>query len=897
MLRIGSALANTRLTWRWHGPPWVSSPPFAISVTNATNPARIVQPAAAPFTRDIVRMLRTQSQSGSARFPPSLSASAAGAGAEAEARATTSSSSNSQRSKLRAITPSPKVLHHLDSLQLGYLARRKERVAVARRYETSPRGGSGSGSGTGRKGSNQRKADSAAGDGAAAPSSSSFSKTTKVPPEKHTGVIPLEARPYPFNTPGRPMSRIEHVSDMRTNLKTPEVAIIGRSNVGKSTLVNTLLGYDTSFKQKALVSEKPGETRSLHLFAMGGDKVSMAITSHGTQKGNSSSGSSGGGVSPGMHRAYTATSAGLGLTDMPGYGFAYMNEETRVRCEQLILGYLGSRGKSLKRVLLLIDARHGFKVADKQFLQGLVDYIADPHKFSSNETAKNLEKIAQEDMLDASVHWKLQIILTKCDLLERSELARRLELIKGEVEEIVPPRLRSELPVLPVSGLESKGTLALMKSLAALVPRNHEEQHKNTEKEAILVAKKMARAADAAEVDAMTAGGAMLEISPKTLPNKKGKLSKNSKNSSAAQVFLRDDERDYDAPVAPRPKTANANSPKTANANSHSNPHFSSGVDGGGGRSSFASRRGASLLGGADSDDAEWSDEEEEEGDGDGSWGNSRQTLQGKGKGKGKGKGTSSLRETAFPRALGKYAHANFSTDTSTGDSPGDSSGDTSGSRREGSKITRDSDYGEARPNNRERKAFRRVEREAEAKAAEASGVAHAVAAARAKAAAGGAKAPEEAAKEEKKKQHRWTDKKKLVTRDGVAAATAASTAAAAATAGATTSSGFGVNARLMSATLMKKTGIEKVKGMKRLARRAAERAAAATAAAAAAAQWGNSSSSSSERSERSERVQQVDKSSSSGSSGSSREHYTNASGEAPWWRRAKQPKQRGGGK
>ena len=59
------------------------------------------------------------------------------------------------------------------------------------------------------------------------------------------------------------------------------------------------------------------------------------------------------------------------FTDMPGFGFAFMNEVDLLRCQDITKSYLTKRGSNLKRVLLLLDGRHGLKVGDEQFFKDL----------------------------------------------------------------------------------------------------------------------------------------------------------------------------------------------------------------------------------------------------------------------------------------------------------------------------------------------------------------------------------------------------------------------------------------------------------------------------------------------------------------------------------------------
>lgn len=105
----------------------------------------------------------------------------------------------------------------------------------------------------------------------------------------------------------------------------PEVAFIGRSNVGKSSLVNAL----TNRTALARVSQTPGRTRQLNFFNLGGR---------------------------------------LMLVDLPGYGYAKAPKDEIKEWNFLIKDYLRGR-TTLQRVLLLVDARHGLKDSDIEFLK------------------------------------------------------------------------------------------------------------------------------------------------------------------------------------------------------------------------------------------------------------------------------------------------------------------------------------------------------------------------------------------------------------------------------------------------------------------------------------------------------------------------------------------------
>ena len=109
----------------------------------------------------------------------------------------------------------------------------------------------------------------------------------------------------------------------------PEVAFAGRSNVGKSSLINALTGRN----DLARASNTPGRTRQINFFDLGGR---------------------------------------LMLVDLPGYGYARASKKEIIRWNRLIHDYLRGR-PNLRRVVLLIDARHGLKDSDEAVMTVLDD--------------------------------------------------------------------------------------------------------------------------------------------------------------------------------------------------------------------------------------------------------------------------------------------------------------------------------------------------------------------------------------------------------------------------------------------------------------------------------------------------------------------------------------------
>jgi len=172
----------------------------------------------------------------------------------------------------------------------------------------------------------------------------------------------------------------------------PEFAFVGRSNVGKSSLINALTGRVAL----ARVSQTPGRTRQINFFRLGEACL---------------------------------------LVDLPGYGYAKISKTMAEEWQHLIFSYLRGRA-SLKRVVLLIDARRGVLDVDREVMT----------------------------LLDRAAVSYL-VVLTKTDKLKPAELAAA----SGGVATEIAKHTAAYPEVLATSAASGAGLDALKCHLAALV--------------------------------------------------------------------------------------------------------------------------------------------------------------------------------------------------------------------------------------------------------------------------------------------------------------------------------------------------------------------------------------------------------------------------------------------
>ncbi len=141
----------------------------------------------------------------------------------------------------------------------------------------------------------------------------------------------------------------------------PEIAFAGRSNVGKSSLINKLVGRKNLVK----TSSKPGKTQSLNFF-----EVDEALY----------------------------------LVDLPGYGFARVSRSVQASWEQLISSYLELRDP-LVCVVVIIDLRHALKAHDRELIDWLRfnDIVSFPVYTKADKLSKN-KQAKQAAALDAALN-------------------------------------------------------------------------------------------------------------------------------------------------------------------------------------------------------------------------------------------------------------------------------------------------------------------------------------------------------------------------------------------------------------------------------------------------------------------------------------------------------------
>ncbi len=190
-----------------------------------------------------------------------------------------------------------------------------------------------------------------------------------------------------FRQPCRFMAGAASVASL-PEFSQPEIAFIGRSNVGKSSLVNALVGQN----KLAKTSQNPGVTKQLNFFLIG-ERIM--------------------------------------LVDMPGYGYAKVSKVKKSEWDNLIASYLCGR-PTLQRACLLLDARRGVMPHDDAFMDMLDDsavnyqiILTKMDTLSAAQAKETLEKVAEALKPHAAAHPRI-IATSSADKRGIAELQEEL---------------------------------------------------------------------------------------------------------------------------------------------------------------------------------------------------------------------------------------------------------------------------------------------------------------------------------------------------------------------------------------------------------------------------------------------------------------------------------------
>jgi GTP-binding protein len=213
--------------------------------------------------------------------------------------------------------------------------------------------------------------------------------TSAAPPEAAEDAAAAARRALAWTHTARFLTTASALSQLPAT-ELPEVAFVGRSNAGKSTAINVL----TQQKRLAFASKTPGRTQHINLFELGPKLQADAL-----------------------------------FADLPGYGYAAVERNAKLRWQEVMAEYLAVR-RSLSAIVLLVDSRLGFTDIDRK----LLDFVA-------------------TRLANGSV--KLLALLTKVDKLNRNETTAALKAAGDVLGEFASES--SEVSLTPFSSLSRAG--------------------------------------------------------------------------------------------------------------------------------------------------------------------------------------------------------------------------------------------------------------------------------------------------------------------------------------------------------------------------------------------------------------------------------------------------------
>ncbi len=207
--------------------------------------------------------------------------------------------------------------------------------------------------------------------------------------QQQTPVDPLHKQALSWAHTARFLTTASQLNQLPVT-ELPEVAFVGRSNAGKSTAINTL----AQTGRLAFASKTPGRTQHINLFELG-----------------------------------PKDQANAWWADLPGYGYAAVARDAKLRWQQVMADYLRDR-RSLVGVVLMVDSRLGLTALDEQ----LLDFVA--------------PRVANGAV-------KLLVLLTKADKLNRREATAALATAQQGLGRIATPE--ADISMTLFSALKKTG--------------------------------------------------------------------------------------------------------------------------------------------------------------------------------------------------------------------------------------------------------------------------------------------------------------------------------------------------------------------------------------------------------------------------------------------------------
>ncbi len=192
--------------------------------------------------------------------------------------------------------------------------------------------------------------------------------------------------------------------------KRKQIAFIGRSNVGKSTLINNLIGNQGLVK----ISKQPGKTKEINFF-------SATLTYSNTQRQENPTGK---------------RNKEIYLVDLPGYGYAKISQAQREKMRKMILWYFISGEPNLKKVILIVDAKAGLKEFDLEMIDVLKEYAP-------------------------KLDYRFIIVANKIDKLNQKQAHKNLQKIKEKIG--------GEIKIIPMSAKTGRGREMLLEWISEKV--------------------------------------------------------------------------------------------------------------------------------------------------------------------------------------------------------------------------------------------------------------------------------------------------------------------------------------------------------------------------------------------------------------------------------------------